>query len=182
MRARLCRLVLLACALAAGAAPALAEVERTARAGPDGISLSWWPRLPGLPGWVRDPLKSEQYAASTLVPEAAGAVGTSAVIYAKAQYKPRAPELRVLNDLITRDRNAAVEDGGGVRPSPGLVSGNGRPLVCLEFESAVGDSWMRACYLEEGDYYLVFALNARERDDYARAMKDFETLVARYRE
>ena len=42
--------------------------------------------------------------------------------------------------------------------------------------------WEKFCYLEEGDYYLVFALRARNRAAFNSSLATFEALVTRYHE
>ena len=177
-------LMILACSLALAGPPARAAVEKNAVAGADGIVMSWWPRLPEVPGWRQDPVASLQYGASALVPAGADAGPVDAVLYGKAQYKPRAADVHSLEELIARDRRDFAESGDPVhvKDSAGLRSGDGRPLACLQVEPQEQGRWLRVCYLEEGDYYLMFALSARSAAAFHGSMKGFETLVARYHE
>ena len=169
---------------AALAMAAQADVEKNAMPGKDGIELFWWPRLPGLPGWQQDSVASFQYGANTLAPAGRAAADAEAIMYAKAQYKPRLHGVATLAELMARDRKDLAEDAGlaKVRDGAGLVSGDGRRLGCLLVEPVSAGNWQRVCYLEEGDYYLVFALNARSRKAFDDAMKDFKSLVEGYRQ
>jgi hypothetical protein len=164
--------------------PVLAAVEKNAVAGEDGIQLSWWPRLPDLPGWSPDPVASMQYGANALVPTGKTFGEADAVLYAKAQYKPHVPDIKSLSDLIERDKREISADGAGARihVSHPLSSADGRPLSCRVFEPVSSGTWERVCYLEEGDYYLMFALRSRTQASFNASMKAFEALVSRYRE
>ncbi len=172
---------LLCAAMLAGAH---AAVEKSAMATGDGIEMYWWPKLPELEGWRQDPVASQQYGANALLPEGKGMDGAEAMIYAKAQYKPRARNIESLGELIERDRRDLAEGGSKVRMLAGsrLVSADGRKYACMLSEPAASGIWEKFCYLEEGDYYLVFALRTRSRASFNASLPNFETLVSRYRE
>jgi len=170
--------------LLAGAAssPAYAEIEKNAMAGAQGIELLWWPRLPAVDGWEQDRPASLQYGANMLVPQGKNFAEAVAVLYAKAMYKPRVPQIGSLEALIERDRREFGGAPGGIRvhESARLFTADGQPLTCLIFEPTSGGNWERVCYLEEGDYYLLFTLSSRSRAGFEATMKTFVALVNRY--
>jgi hypothetical protein len=168
----------------AGVAPAMAEVEKNAVSGAQGIELFWWPRLPAVAGWDHDRPASLQYGANMLVPRGKSFGEAEAVIYGKALYKPRAPQIASLGALIERDRKDFADQPGGVlvHESARLYSADAHPLSCLIFEPTSGGNWERVCYLEEGDYYLLFTLSSRSRAGFEASMKTFVDVIAHYRQ
>ena len=180
-RARCAAWLLLALA---GVAPAMAEVEKNAVSGAQGIELFWWPKLAAVDGWDQDRAASLQYGANLLVPRGKSFGEAEAVIYGKALYKPRAPQIATLAELMERDRKAYGGQAGGsvVHESARLYTADARPLACLIFEPTSGGNWERVCYLEEGDYYLLFTLSSRSRTGFESSMKTFVAVLAAYRQ
>jgi hypothetical protein len=164
--------------------PAVAEVEKTATAGSDGIEMYWWPKLPPLDGWSQDRVASLQYGANVLTPAGKSFADADTVMYARAQFKPRVPDIKSLSELIDRDRKDYSERAGGlkIKESARLKSADGHWLDCLIHEPTSLGNWERVCYLEEGNYYLMFILSAQNRPSFGHSMKAFEALVARYHE
>lgn len=177
-------LLLFLLAFVAGPMPGRAEVEKNAVSGAQGIELFWWPRLPAVEGWEHDRPASLQYGANMLVPRGKAFGAAEAVIYAKALYKPRAPQIASLDALVERDRQEFGGPGGGllVHDSSRLYSADAHPLPCLLFEPVSGGNWERVCYLEEGDYYLLFTLSSRSRAGFESSMKTFVEVVTHYRQ
>lgn len=173
-----------ACLLAAAAAafPVAAEMEKNAVSGPEGIELFWWPRLPAVEGWEHDRPTSLQYGANMLVPHGKTFAEAEAVLYAKAMYKPRAPQITSLAQLVERDRKEFAGQPGGIQvhESAPLRAADGQPLTCLLFEPTAGGNWERVCYMEEGDYYVLFTLSSRSRTAFESTMKTYVTLINRY--
>jgi hypothetical protein len=164
--------------------PGWAEVERTAIAGGDGIELFWWPKLPPLDGWDQDQVASLQYGANVLAPRGKTFADSESAIYAKALYKPRVPQMHSLSELIDSNRKDFSENNGGtrVKDATRLTSANGRPVVCLIVEPTSPGNWEKVCYLEEGDYFLLFTLIAQSRSNFDSSVKAFEALISRYRQ
>jgi hypothetical protein len=175
---------LLAASAIALCLPGRAEVERTAIAGGDGIELFWWPKLPPLNGWDHDEIASLQYGANVLAPRGKTFADSESAIYAKALYKPRVPQVKSLSELIDGNRKDFSEDHGGtqVKDAARLASGNGRPVACLIVEPTSPGNWQKVCYLEEGDYFLVFTLISQSRSNFDSSVKAFEALISRYRQ
>lgn len=182
VRAAACAAVLAIAALAPP--PAAAEVEKNAIAGGDGIEMFWWPRLPALAGWDQDHVASMQYGANVLVPAGKTFGDAAAAIYAIAQFRPRLREIRTLAELMDRDRRNNADQIGSIRikDSPRILSGDRHVAACMVIEPVTAGLWERNCYLEEGEYFLVFSLRAQNRANFFQAMPAFEALIAAYRE
>jgi len=164
-------------------ASASAEIEKLAVPSDHGFHFYWWPRLPVVAGWFHDEGASLKLTANVLVPDGSSFGDASAVIYAKALYKPRSPEIHSLQDLIDSDRDAFERDlpGLNIERLPDLTTGDRRQLVQLAFTPKGEGSWERVAYGEEDDYYLIFAISAQHAAELKAALPAFETLVAEYK-
>src|SRR6476659_7512895 len=85
-------------------APAHAEIENIAQHCDQKLCLSWWPKLPPLKGWHQDRPSSLRNSINALAPDGRTFANAEAVIYARAIYKPRVPDVRSLDQLIENDK------------------------------------------------------------------------------
>jgi hypothetical protein len=164
-------------------ASASAEIEKLAVPSDHGLHFYWWPRLPVVAGWLHDEAASLKLTANVLVPDGSSFGDAPAVMYAKALYKPRSPELHSLQELIDSDRSAFERDLPGLKIErlPNLTTGDRRQLVQFAFTPSTEGSWERVAYGEEDDYYLIFAISAQHEGNLRTALPAFETLVAGYK-
>jgi hypothetical protein len=162
---------------------ASAEIEKLAVPSDDGFRFYWWPKLPAVAGWLHDEATSLKLTANVLVPDGSSFGDAPAVMYAKALYKPRSPEIHSLQELIDSDRDAFEHDMPGLKIErlPDLTTGDRRHLIQLAFAPKGEGSWERVAYGEEDDYYLIFAISAQHDADLKAALPAFETLVAGYK-
>jgi hypothetical protein len=161
-----------------------AEVEKFAVPSEHGIDFYWWPKLPAIAGWSHDEEASQTLAANVLVPDGSSFSAAPAVMYAKAFYKPRAPEIRSLRELVDSDRGEFEHSMPDLRVErlPDLATSDHHPLVQLSFSPKGDGNWERVAYGEEGDYYLIFAISAQSEADLKAALPAFGKLVAAYQE
>jgi hypothetical protein len=165
-------------------APAFAEIEKLAIPGGQGLQLYWWPKLPELAGWKHDRDISFEQGANVLLPEGATVDNAKAVIFAKASYKERMPEVKTLDQFIANHVKVYTSrsQGGEVKDAPPLKSADGREFISKSFASKAVNSWDRVSFLEEGDFYLAFIVFAQSPEDLAKAMPAYETLISKYKE
>jgi len=78
-----------------------AEIQKFANPCDQGICFSWWPKLPRVAGWHQDQDQSYNYKINAQAPDGRTFANAETVIYANAIYKPRVPESKTLQDLIT---------------------------------------------------------------------------------
>jgi len=166
------------------AVPGSAEVEKLAVPSEHGVDFYWWPRLPATDGWLHDEEASQTLAANVLVPEGSSFAEAPAVMYAKALYKPRAPEIQSIQELVESDRGEFERDMPTLRIErlPDLTTGDHRALIQLSFTHSGEGNWERVAYGEEGNYYLIFVISARNEADLKGAVPAFEKLLASYQE
>lgn len=163
---------------------AQAKIYQLATPSDQGFSLYWWPILPPLPGWHQDEQTSEANAANILVPNGATFANAPAIIYGKADYKPRMQGINSLAQFIAQDHANFAQSNPGVRITemPPLRDGDGQSLPCYAFTPAKSGQWDIVAYGEEGDYYLIFTdsgLSAKAAHD---ALPAFQKLISVYKE
>ena len=176
---------LLVVSMLLGTAPdARAEVEKFATPTAAGMHLYWWPKVPALSGWVQDQDASIANSMFALVPTGQTFTDAPTVIYAKAVFKARVPELKSLSAFVDDDKKGALANTPGTTATTTkpLTDGDGRHLVSLLFRPASKGYWEQVSYLEEGEFYLVFAVSARSEAELNAARGSYEWLVSHYKE
>lgn len=106
------------------------------------------------------------------------------VIYARALYKPRTPEIKSLDMLIKNDREEFVSR------DPNMVvtevkaprTGDGRALKSFTFFPKNTGNWEQVSYGEEADYYLIFTISSRSRAGFTKMFSIYEQYIGRYKE
>jgi len=174
----------LALSLLALAAPAIGEIEKLGNPCETGICLYWWPKLPTVKGWHHEDGPSQQNATNILAPDGATFSDAETVMYAKASYKPRMPEIKTLAALIADDKKHFVENVPGVIVTEvkALRTGDGQKLRSFTFFPPGQGNWERVSYGEEGDFYLIFAVSSRTKSGYDKAMPAYEAMISGYKE
>jgi len=166
--------------------PLSAEIYKLAIPGDQGFKLYWWPQLQVPDGWVHDEGASRSTASNMLVPKDQSFARAPAVMYGKALYKPRIPETRSLDQLISDDERKFQNDLPGIviLPLPALKNGDGRSLRCFSYSPQRDSkgSWEWTAYSEEGDFYLIFVLSANSEVALKTALPTFRRLIATYKE
>jgi len=168
----------------ASAMPALAEIERIAIPNEKGMSFYWWPKLPPVAGWQQDREFSIRYSFNAFAPSGQSFASAETVMYAKALYKPRIPQVKSLEMLIEDERRDFTKNVPGVmiREAQPLVTGDGRKAVSFTFTPQTQGNWERVAYLDEKEFYLIFAISSRTAQGLAAHEKSYEGLVLQYRE
>jgi hypothetical protein len=177
---------LIALVAAAGlfSAPTHAEIEKNARRCDHTLCFYWWPKLPPLKGWHQDRPSSFHDSINALAPDGQTFANAEAVIYARAIFKPRAPDVKSLDQLIENDKADFLVRSRdiSIEPASSPVTGDGQSLRSLSFIPGGSGNWERVSYGEEGNYYLLFTLSSRSERAFKDAMSAYETLIATYKE
>ena len=84
--------------------PALAEIEKIAIPGENGLAFRWWPRLTPPKGWQQDLPVSFENGVNALTPVGQTFADAPTVMYAKAVFKARVPDVTSLAEMIVRDK------------------------------------------------------------------------------
>jgi hypothetical protein len=175
--------IFVAAILLAATASALAKVEKFAIPGEKGMSFYWWPKLPPVAGWKQDREFSFRYRINALAPEGTSFGSAETVIYAKAVFKPRVPDVKTLGDLIENDKRDFLANVPGVivREAPSITTVDGQQLNSLTYTPTGQGNWERVSYLDEGDFYLIFTLSSRTQAGFNASSKAYEDMVSQYK-
>lgn len=163
-------------------APANSEIEKIATPSDAGLHMTWWPKLPELGGWHHESEASIENAANILAPDGFTFSDAEAVIYAKAVYKPSVTNVINLDQMIENDVAQFTSGGDIVATEVGaLTTGDGDKMRSYTFFPKADGNWERVTFGEEGDYYLVFTINARSKAGYDQSLRDYEKLITTYK-
>jgi hypothetical protein len=165
-------------------ATAFAEIEKFAIPGEKGMAFHWWPKLAPVAGWTQDKDFSFKYSINALAPIGASFADSETVMYAKAIYKPRVPDLKSLAALIENDKKDFVMNVPGVmiQEAKALVTADGKSAVSLIYAPRSKGNWERVSYFEEGDFYLIFTVSSRTENGFLATIKAYEKLLSQYKE
>ena len=176
----------IACALIgvflAASSAAQAEIEKLAIPGDKGLTFYWWPKLSPLNGWHQDREHSFFYRANALAPDGFTFENAETVMYARAIFKPRDPNVRSLEALIENDRKDFEENvpGVSIHEVAALTSSDGQAFRSFTFFPASGGNWERVSYGEEGEFYLIFTISSRSLSGFNASVGAYERLITGY--
>jgi hypothetical protein len=163
---------------------ARADIEKIAIPGEKGLSFYWWPKLPNVVGWHQDQENSYRYSVNALAPDNATFANAETVMYAKAIFKPRDPEIKSIEMLIARDKKDFLKNVPGVeiREVKSLTTSDGKQFKSFTFFPKDSGNWERVTYGEEGEFFLVFTISSRSKTGYAATENNYEKLIGLYKE
>jgi hypothetical protein len=173
-----CLMILLAAATVADA-----EVVKMAVPSDSGLRLYWWPALPIPKGWQHDDEVSREREVNVILPIGKSFDDAPAVIYARADYKPRLPQVHSLADYIHQDKAdiGSQSPTAAIADRPDVKTGDGATLKVVSYALPAKRQWELVAYGEEGDYYVLFTVSAATDTDLKDAESVFYGLLARYK-
>lgn len=164
--------------------PAFSEIEKVGQPCEKGICVAWWPKLTPAKGWHHERGPSFANGVNIQVPDGFTFSNAETVIYAKALYKLRTPEINSLNMLIKSDREEFVSRDPGIviTEAKATKTGDGRTLRSFTFFPKNEGNWEQVSYGEEADYYLIFTISSRSRAGFAEMFNVYEQYIGHYKE
>ena len=162
----------------------VAEIYKLAVPTDNGLQLYWWPILPVPAGWVHDEDASRSSGVNMLIPLGKTFAGAPAVIYARADYKPRLPDIHSLAEYVANDRTELAKESATtvISKLPDVKTGDGRPLQVISYVIPSRHQWEVAAYGEEGDFFLLITLSASSEAGFNDARTVFYGMLAKYKE
>jgi len=162
---------------------AYAEIEKFANPSEKGFSLCWWPKLAPIEGWYQDREYSFSYKSNALAPNGFTFKDAESVMYARASYKPRIPEIKSLEEFIESDQEdmKANVPGVAIQEVAPLSTADGQKLRSFTFFPTKGGNWERISYGEEGEFYLIFAVSSRSESGFSAVVSTYEKVVGSYK-
>ena len=161
---------------------ALGDIEKIAGLSDEGIQFRWWPRVTVASGWYHDAEVSMDNGVNMIIPEKSTFADAESVIYTRAIYKPRDPDVTSVEVLVNRDKADAEEHASGVRiadAAPVQIA-DGTKLRTLTFFPAREGNWERVAYGEDGDFYIMFAVSSRTKQGFEAAEQTYIEMVRSY--
>jgi len=177
----------IACVLLAAffmSSSAYAEIEKLAMTSEKGVSFYWWPKLAPIEGWHQDREYSFSYRVNALAPGGFTFKDAESVMYARASYKPRIPEIKSLEAFIEDDQEdfRAKVPGVSIQEVSPLATADGQKLRSFTFFPTKGGNWERVSYGEEGEFYLIFTVSSRSQSGFDAVVSTYEKVVGSYKE
>jgi hypothetical protein len=168
--------LMLLLALTFGAA---GEIERFARPGTSGLDFVWWPRFPLVMGWVHDDEASWRISSNVLLPRGQTFAQSPVMIYGSAIYKPNGSS-KTLPEFIAADQEGFKQRSpeAQIAKLTAERDGDGNSLPTFSFTPKAEGDWEVVAYGEEGDYFLVFVVSARNETELRKAMPVFRAVIA----
>lgn len=163
---------------------AQAETEGIATTGDKGMYLRWWPKLPTIAGWHWDRESSAQYSMNALAPDHATFADAETVMYARAIFKPRDPEITSIEMLIARDKKDFLAHMPGIKiqDAQSLPTADGKKFRSITFFPQGTGNWERVSYGEEGEFFLIFTISSRSKAGFDASENAYEKLIGLYQE
>ena len=162
---------------------ASAEIEKIALPCEKGICFYWWPKLPTVKGWHHDRDHSYIYSANAQAPDGFTFANAESVVYAKALYKPRIPETKSLDALISDDKKQFLSHDPNliISETTPLTTADGHKLKSYTFFPKSKGNWEQVSYCEEGDFYLIFTISSRSKEGYKKAISAYQQFIGSYK-
>lgn len=161
-----------------------AEIEKIAIPSGTGLKFYWWPKLATVSGWHHERGASLHYSSNALAPDGFTFSSAETVIYARAIFKPRQPEVKTLAMLIENDRKDFVSNSPGIEIAEveALMTADGKKLRSFTFSPKESGGWERVTYGEEGEFYLIFTVSSRSKKGLEAATATYQSLISLYKE
>lgn len=172
----------LAIALLAFAAAASAEVEQSGELCGNTMCFYWWPKLPPLKGWHHEEGISKKQGINALAPDGSTFGDATTVMYAAALRKSGG-DMKSIDELIESDKKAFMEhapDSVVTEIAP-LTTGDGQKLRTLTFIPKDSGNWEHVSFGDEGEYFLVFTVSSRSKEELEKALPAYQSLISRYK-
>lgn len=161
-----------------------AGIERFARTSDTGVMFQWWPKVSPPRGWHHDEGSSRYFAFNAIAPDGTTFSNAETVLYAKAVYKPRIPQITSLAAFVASDlaEQRTNEPGISITPEPDLHGRNGLNFKVVRFEPGRGGiaAWERVAYAEDGEYFLTFAVSSHSESGLKSSAVAFQALLNGY--
>ena len=164
--------------------PAFAEIEKIPTPCGDESCYIWWPKLPTIEGWHQDVSYSLYYGVNAQAPDGFTFRDADAAVYAKALYKPSMSDVDSLDDLMRQNKAQFSSSYPDIEITDmeALSTKDGQKLKSFAVFPKKSGGWKMISYGEEGDYYIVFTLNAHSKDDFTKALATYKKFINDYQE
>lgn len=160
----------------------VAEIEKLAIPSPTGIQTYWWPKLPKVEGWEHNREASINYSSNFQLPVGETLNEAETVIYARAIYKPKQPEIESIEQLIDEDKKKFFERDPNMRivELPNERAKNETLFRVFELTPEEGRNWEIVSFADEEDFYLIFVVSSRSQQGLEKSMPKYLSFLRNY--
>jgi hypothetical protein len=160
-----------------------AEIEKNAVLCETQMCFYWWPKLPLVDGWHHENEQSFSLSINAQAPNGYTFSNAETVIYAKAIFKPKEPEITTLAQLIKEDIEKFTSSGPKVTivEVESLTSKSGKKFNSYRFTPISSGNYEQVAYSEEGEYYLIFTISSRSQAGFNSSFRAFTLFVNGYK-
>lgn len=152
------------------------------------LCFYWWPKLPHVSGWKQDEGSSYHFSIDAQAPTGSTFSNAETVIYARAVYKAKWPEIKDLNGFIQNDQATFRHHDPGIKINAmaPIQTQAGQQMKRFSFTPSGKGNWEQVSYGDEKDengneYFLIFVISSRTKTGLARNLKAYEQFVRNYR-
>lgn len=171
--------------LAFASLAAFGGIDKVAVPTRSGLKLMWWPEVAPPEGWHFDRGSSYYFAFNAMAPDGSTFSKAGTVMYAKAAYKPRWPEIKTLDAYIHNDTVFFKQHDPGVvvvhEQTFRTKDGQSFEVVFYHPRPGGTGNWERVAYGEEDQYFLTFVISSRTQQGLKAAMPAFTSMLSSYR-
>jgi len=159
-----------------------AEIHKEAFPTETGMQFRWWPIMPKVEGWVHDRQSSLNYSINAQVPLGKSFSDSETIIYSRAVYKPRVPNLKTLEAFIENDKITFLkkEPSISIKELKSFKNQQGINFRSFSFLPTKTGNWERVAYSEEGDFYLVFTISSRSEHGLEENINSYDRFLSKY--
>ena len=97
--------------------------------------------------------------------------------------RPRMPETKALQMLIDNDQRQFQADLPGVQilEVEPISTGDDQALRSFTYSPAKTGNWERVSYGEDGEFFLIFTVSSKTKNDLLNALDDYKKFIGDYR-
>jgi hypothetical protein len=151
------------------------------------ICFHTWPQISQIENWHQDESASEMYDAMAISPDGYTFNNAPVVIYAKATYRQKMPEVKSIEQYIKNDIQQVERQDSTIAISKGkeFLTKDNKRWQSYKFVPKSEGSWEQVAYGEEIDgdknaYFLVFTISSRTKNDFESNSSVFESVISSY--
>ncbi|MDE2421281.1 MAG: hypothetical protein KGO49_08910 [Gammaproteobacteria bacterium] len=162
-----------------------AEILKFASPTESGIQFVWWPKVTPPKHWHVDEGSSHYFSFNAIAPDGSTFSNAEAVLYAKANFKPRSPEIKNLRSFIQEDIASIRQQKTSVQvvQEKTIFSGSHKPFQVIAYNpiSENDNNWERVAYGEDDEYYITFVISSRSKSALNNALPAFASMISSYK-
>ncbi len=142
----------------------------------------WWPELPAINWWRQEREASIASGSNVFVPLGADVTRAEALITARAVEKRLTLCFNLGEFIFYQKRLLLEEDDKAIEfvKSSTVTTGDGKKLLGFIVIHKKTGAVEHLLYGEEGNFYTIFSLKARDRKAYLHALQSYKDLLGRY--